>query len=100
MDVESVAFEGRSPDRAAAGASLPDRDSLTHRRIGAAIRRRRQIMGLSLRALAAACGMSLQQIQKYEVGVSSISAAQLWRMAHALAVPVEQLYGRAADPET
>lgn len=104
MDVESMAFEDRSPSRApsdgpSAAIDLTDFDQLAHQRIGAAIRRRRRLMGLSLRQLAAASGMSLQQIQKYEVGASSISAARLWRMACALAVPVEHFYNRA-DPRS
>jgi hypothetical protein len=105
MTMDSTAIEDRSdrapgrarPGGAKAPADKSDFDRLAHKRIGAAIRKRRRLLGLSLRQLAAACGMSLQQVQKYEVGGSSISAAQLWRMAGALAVPVEHFYNRA-DP--
>jgi transcriptional regulator with XRE-family HTH domain len=75
-----------------------ENDRLVHGRIGSAIRRRRRLMGLSLRELARASGISLQQIQKYEVGASSISAAQLWKFAHCLAVPVEHFYERLDAP--
>lgn len=71
--------------------------SQVHRCIGEAIRIRRRKMGVSLRELSSACGISLQQIQKYEVGASSISAAQLWKLANCLAVPVEQFFERL-DP--
>ena len=61
-------------------------------RVGVAIRRRRRMMDLTLQNLAASCGVTFQQIQKYECGACSISAAQLWSIAVALDVPVAYFY--------
>ena len=89
MDQLAVASEARALGGSPASS---ERDRQVHGRIGLAIRHRRRAMGLSLRDLARSCGISLQQIQKYEVGISSISAAQLWKLAHALAVPIEHFF--------
>jgi hypothetical protein len=67
-------------------------------RIGAAIRRRRRAVEVTLSQLAGVCGVSFQQVQKYESGACSISAAQLWTLAQALAVPIAYFYEAAADP--
>jgi hypothetical protein len=68
-------------------------------RIGAAIRRRRRAVEITLLDLARVCGVSFQQVQKYESGACSISAAQLWTMAQALEVPISYFYECAAgDP--
>jgi DNA-binding transcriptional regulator YiaG len=63
-----------------------------HTRIGSAIRRRRRAVEITLFELAKACGVSFQQVQKYESGACAISAAQLWNMACALGVPVSYFY--------
>lgn len=62
------------------------------RRIGQAIRRRRRIMNLTLEQVGSRCGFSFQQIQKYEAGVNTISAAQLWAIAQVLEVPVSYFF--------
>ncbi|MFL5298506.1 MAG: helix-turn-helix domain-containing protein [Phenylobacterium sp.] len=61
-------------------------------RIGAAIRRRRRAVEITLSDLAGVCGVSFQQVQKYESGACSISASQLWNMACALQVPISYFY--------
>jgi len=63
-----------------------------HTRIGSAIRRRRRAVEITLIELAKTCGVSFQQVQKYESGACAISAAQLWIMACALGVPVSYFY--------
>ena len=67
-----------------------------HARIGAAIRRRRRRIEVTLFELAQVCGVSFQQVQKYESGACAISAAQLWNMACALGMPVSYFY--ESDP--
>lgn len=61
-------------------------------RLGRAIRQRRRIMDLTLQNLAVACGVTFQQVHKYESGLCSVSAAQLWAIAQALEVPVSYFY--------
>ena len=69
------------------------------RRLGAAIRLRRRVVDITLTELARACGVTFQQVQKYESGACSISAAQLWNIACALDVPIAHLYDCAAVTE-
>ena len=62
--------------------------------LGAQIRMRRNAIGLSQEALAAAIGVRFQQIQKYEKGLNRVSAATLVRIAEALEVDVASLIPR------
>ena len=67
--------------------------------LGRRLRRRRRLMGLSQQALAGACGVGFQQIQKYECGCSRMSAARLWRLSKALGVEMHYFSdGLAATP--
>lgn len=52
--------------------------------IGAKIRTRRQSRAMPLRELAEALDLTFQQVQKYETGASSISAARLIAVAEVL----------------
>ena len=56
--------------------------------LGAAVRIRRRTIGMSQEALAEQCGVSFQQIQKYETGMNRVSASRLWDIADALGVAV------------
>lgn len=56
-------------------------------RVGVLIRTRRREIRLSQEALAKACGVSFQQIQKYEAGTNRISFSRLVEIAKALQVP-------------
>ena len=55
------------------------------------LRIRRSASGLTQEALAEAVGVTFQQIQKYEKGVNRVSAAALFRIAHALNIEVSSL---------
>lgn len=54
--------------------------------VGAKLRERRLILGLSQDALAATGGVAFQQVQKYERGANRISASRLYQFARALDV--------------
>lgn len=56
--------------------------------IGRRIRRRRKLLGMTQRDLAAVLGLQSQQIQKYECSASRISASRLQLLAAALNVPI------------
>ena len=47
------------------------------------------MLGWSQEKLAEALGLTFQQVQKYERGISRISASRLQHMATALQVPIE-----------
>jgi transcriptional regulator with XRE-family HTH domain len=59
--------------------------------LGAAVRIRRRTIGMSQEALAEKCGVSFQQIQKYENGANRISFSRLVQIARALRCRVTDL---------
>jgi transcriptional regulator with XRE-family HTH domain len=61
--------------------------------LGARVRARRKELGFSQHDLARACGITFQQIQKYEHGVNRISFSRLVQIAHALECSVVELIG-------
>lgn len=56
--------------------------------VGAQLRQRRSLMGLSQERLAEQVGITFQQIQKYENGANRISASRLYEFSHVLDIPV------------
>jgi len=70
--------------------------------LGAAVRIRRRTIGMSQEALAEQCGVSFQQIQKYENGANRISFSRLVQIAKALRCRVTDLMDvfDGADKET
>lgn len=59
--------------------------------LGAAIRIRRRTLGLSQESLAVQCGVSFQQVQKYENGANRVSFSRLVQIARALKCRVTDL---------
>jgi transcriptional regulator with XRE-family HTH domain len=60
--------------------------------VGRRLRRRRRLLGMTQQQLASQIGIRFQQIQKYECGANRVTAARLWELAVALAVPVGYFY--------
>ena len=56
--------------------------------IGRRLQLRRTMMGLSLKDLARECGVTFQQVQKYENADNRISASRLFEIGLALQTPV------------
>lgn len=56
--------------------------------VGARLRYRRMLLGMSQEALAARLGLTFQQIQKYEKGQNRIGASRLYRIAQTLDAPI------------
>ena len=63
--------------------------------VGRQLRRRRRLMGLTQQELGAACGISFQQVQKYECANNRMSVAMLWRFACALEVEIGYFFAGA-----
>jgi len=66
-------------------------DDIT-RQIGRRLAERRRDLDLSLADVAERCGVSLQQIHKYERGQSTISAPMLYRLSRRLSVPISYFF--------
>lgn len=60
--------------------------------VGARVRQRRRLLGMTQQRLADAVRIRFQQIQKYESGANRISASRLWSLARALDVPVSYFF--------
>ena len=67
--------------------------------LGAAVRIRRRTIGMSQEALAEQCGVSFQQIQKYENGANRISFSRLVQIARALQCRVVDLMDVLDGPD-
>ena len=66
--------------------------------VGARIRMRRKLLGMSQERLADALGLTFQQVQKYERGANRVSASKLYETASALSAPVSYFFeGLKAD---
>lgn len=70
----------------------PKRINDTDRHVGARIRARRMMIGMSQTTLGDAVGVTFQQIQKNENGLNRISAGRLEQIAAILDVPIAFFY--------
>ena len=61
--------------------------------VGARLRQRRRLLGMSQTTLGDAIGLTFQQVQKYERGTNRISASRLFDLARLLDVPIEYFFG-------
>ena len=77
----------------AEGAPSPQsRAGVADRHVGARIRERRIMPGLSQQQLAQMVGVTYQQAHKYERGLNRISAGRLYEIALVLSVPVSWFF--------
>jgi transcriptional regulator with XRE-family HTH domain len=62
------------------------------RHVGARIRERRIMLGLTQQQLADLIGVTYQQAHKYERGINRVSAGRLFEIAQVLRVPVSYFF--------
>jgi transcriptional regulator with XRE-family HTH domain len=60
----------------------------TDKHVGARVRMRRMMLGMSQEKLGDALGLTFQQVQKYEKGANRIGASRLQQISQILQVPV------------
>jgi transcriptional regulator with XRE-family HTH domain len=92
-ETERRSTSGGSAERPGQRANAADRH------VGARIRERRVMMGLSQQQLAKMIGVTYQQAHKYERGLNRISAGRLFEIGQVLSVPVSWFFEGLA-PET
>jgi len=75
------------------------------RHVGARVRERRIMMGLTQQQLADLLGVTYQQAHKYERGINRVSAGRLYEVSQVLSVPISFFFdglqddaARAASP--
>jgi transcriptional regulator with XRE-family HTH domain len=66
--------------------------------VGARIRMRRKILGVSQERLADDLGLTFQQVQKYERGANRVSASKLYEIAKSLKASTSYFFDGLADP--
>lgn len=66
--------------------------------VGARLRLRRTLLGLSQEKLGEAVGITFQQLQKYERGSNRISASRLFNLSQVLGVPVNFFFDDMPPP--
>jgi transcriptional regulator with XRE-family HTH domain len=79
----SVSHRGSSRGRLPSGQPNP-----VDIHVGARVRLRRTLMGMSQEKLGEAIGLTFQQVQKYERGANRIGASRLFDLSSVLDVPV------------
>ena len=77
------------------GRKLPNP---TDRYVGARVRMRRLMLGMSQTALGNSLGVTFQQVQKYEKGSNRIGASRLQQISGALQVPVSFFFEELPIP--
>ena len=83
-------------------AAKPKRGKSTatiDRHVGARIRERRIMLGLTQQQLAELIGVTYQQAHKYERGVNRVSAGRLFQIAKVLSVPMSYFYEGEGEEE-
>ncbi|WP_404969458.1 helix-turn-helix domain-containing protein [Thalassospira profundimaris] len=74
---------GRGRGRTASGKPNP-----VDIHVGARVRLRRTLLGMSQEKLGEAIGLTFQQVQKYERGANRVGASRLYDLSRVLEVPV------------
>lgn len=67
------------------------------RHVGARVRERRIMLGLTQQQLADLIGVTYQQAHKYERGINRVSAGRLFEIAQVLSVPVSYFFEGLAE---
>lgn len=65
--------------------------------VGARIRLRRTLLGMSQERLGDALGLTFQQVQKYERGANRVGASRLFDLSRILDVPINFFYDNMTD---
>ena len=81
----------------ATGADKEGRPSPIDVHVGARIRLRRTLLGMSQERLGEALGLTFQQVQKYERGVNRVGASRLFDLSRILDVPISFFFDDMPD---
>ncbi len=68
------------------------------RHVGARIRLRRNMVGMSQEKLAEGLGITFQQVQKYEKGTNRVGASRLQNIASILEAPIAFFFEEGPSP--
>ena len=71
--------------------------SATDQMVGARLKQRRRLLGISQKELAEKLELAIQQLQKYETGRNRISASRLYQISQILGVPIDWFFSEEAS---
>lgn len=74
------------------GGDKEGRQSPIDAHVGARIRMRRTLLGMSQERLGEALGLTFQQVQKYERGTNRVGASRLFDLSRILDVPISYFF--------
>lgn len=83
-----TAAQLKSVDRPRAASTPKKIINPTDKHVGARVRMRRMMLGMSQEKLGHSLGLTFQQVQKYEKGTNRIGASRLQHISNILQVPV------------
>jgi transcriptional regulator with XRE-family HTH domain len=86
-----------SARRALARVALDGKPNPIDVHVGARVRLRRTLLGMSQEKLGEALGLTFQQVQKYERGTNRIGASRLFDLSRVLEVPVSFFFEEMAS---
>lgn len=89
MDAMSPVEPGQGQED---GGRTSFRAGAIDRHVGARIRQRRLMLGLSQQQLADSVGVTYQQAHKYERGLNRIAAGRLYEISQVLGVPISWFF--------
>jgi transcriptional regulator with XRE-family HTH domain len=89
---EKRGAEANTPSTPSPPRRSSSRTQDVDRYVGARIRERRIMLGLTQQQLADLIGVTYQQAHKYERGINRVSAGRLFEVAQVLSVPVNYFF--------
>ncbi|HAU29268.1 MAG TPA: transcriptional regulator [Rhodospirillaceae bacterium] len=82
----------KTPLRRPVGRPRADNPNPVDTHVGARVRLRRTLLGMSQEKLGNALGLTFQQVQKYERGANRIGSSRLFDLSHVLDVPISYFF--------
>jgi len=82
----------RTKSRRGATRAKLDRPRPVDAHVGSRVRLRRTLLGMSQQKLAAALGVTFQQVQKNERGTNRIASSRLFDLSKTLDVPIQYFF--------
>ena len=76
---------------------MPEQPHPVDLHVGARVRQRRMLVGLSQEQLGRKLGLTFQQVQKYEKGANRISASRLAEIAKVLSIKPDYFFDSMPD---
>jgi transcriptional regulator with XRE-family HTH domain len=86
-----------APRRSGRGRTPSGKPNPIDVHVGARVRLRRTLLGMSQEKLGEAIGLTFQQVQKYERGANRIGASRLFDLSRVLDVPVSFFFDDMSD---